>query len=196
VFEHRYATDPGEFVRRNPDEGRNPDEVSHLPTTPEGTGQIQAVVIPDTLFAQFYSTYIGEKDPVEISLYYQDYREGDYASVLAAREEDYRLMGTGKKTDVLNQYMQLYRGLSYLAERQQVRALGQFDSLLNSPHTAKEVYYSAQWYAVLCSLQRKDIPADAVLAAAARGARAIGQSGSPYRQKATLLSQLLSAHRP
>jgi hypothetical protein len=190
VFERRYATDPGELVRRMP------GEVSHLPGTPEGTGQVRVVVTPDSLFAQFYGTYTGEKDPVEVSLYYQHYREGDYASVLAAREEDYRLMGTGKKTDVLNQYMQLYRGLSYLAERQQVRALGQFDSLLNSPHTTKEVYCSAQWYAVLCSLQRKDIPADAVLAAAAHDARAIRQSGSPYRQKATLLLELLSAHRP
>jgi hypothetical protein len=105
-------------------------------------------------------------------------------------------MGTGRKTTTLDHYMQLYRGLSYLAESQPVRALAQFDSLLVSPHTAKEVNYAAQWYAVLSELQRKDIPADSALAAAARGAQAIRQIASPYRQKAARLSGLLSARRP
>ena len=173
-----------------------PDELSRLTALSRSTSQAAAAVQPDSLFAQFYNTYVGEKDPVEISLYYQHYRAGDYASVLAARQEDYRLMGTGRKTTTLDQYMQLYRGLSYLAENQPVRALGQFDSLLVSPHVGKEVYCSAQWYAALAALQREDIPADSALAAAARGAQAIGQTASPYRQKAARLSAALFVHRP
>ena len=74
-----------------------------------------------------------------------------------------------------------------------MRALGQFDALLISPHTAKEVNYAAQWYATLSALQRKDIPADSALAAAAHGAQAIGQTASPYRQKAARLSAALFA---
>jgi hypothetical protein len=188
VFEHAYVANPGDAVVPRP------DEVSRFPVNSAQPGLM--VVRPDSLFAEFYSVYVGEKDPVEISLYYQRYRAGDYASVLAAREDDYRLMGTGGRSGVLNQYMQLYRGLSYLAERQPVRALGQFDSLLNSPHVGKAVYCSAQWYTVLASLQRKDISADSALAAAARGARVIGQTASPYRQRAAILSGLLPAPRP
>jgi hypothetical protein len=184
VSEHHYATNADGAV------APRADVVSQFPVNSAAV----VAVRPDSLFTEFYSAYIGEKDPVEISLYYQRYRAGDYASVLAAREDDYRLMGTGGKSGVLNQYMQLYRGLSYLAERQPVRALGQFDSLLVSPHVSKVVYCSAQWYAVLASLQRKDISADSALGAAARGARAIGQTDSPYRQQAAILSDLLSGH--
>ena len=187
VFEHAYVANPGDAVVPRP------DEVSRFPVN-SGQGAAVVTVQPDSLFTEFYSVYTGEKDPVEISLYYQRYRAGDYASVLAARDEDYRLMGTGGKTTILNQYMQLYRGLSYLAEKQPVRALGQFDSLLISPHVGKTLYCSAQWYAVLASLHRKDIAADSALAAAARGARAIRQTTSPYRQRASILSGLLSGH--
>ena len=186
VFEHPYSTNPGDPVVPRP------DETSRFPVN-SAPGALMAVR-PDSLFAEFYSVYSGGKDPVEISLYYRRYRAGDYASVLAARADDYRLMGTGGKTTILNQYMQLYRGLAYLAERQPVRALGQFDSLLNSPHAGKALYYSTQWYAVLASLQRKDISADSALAAAARGARVIGQMASPYRQRAAIMAELLAGH--
>jgi hypothetical protein len=186
VFEHPFVANTGGPVVPKS------DEVSRFPLN-SGQGAV-VTVQPDSLFAEFYSSYVGEKDPVEVSLYYQRYRAGDYVSVLAAKEEDYRLMGTGGRSGVLNQYMQLYRGLAYLAEKQPVRALGQFDSLLISPHVGKALYCSAQWYAVLASLQRKDISADSALAAAARGARVIGQTASPYRQRAASLSEVLAGH--
>jgi hypothetical protein len=188
VFEHRNAPVPDEPFQVGADEA--------IRSAFKGTDQALAGMTANSLFAQFYSTYAGEKDPVEISLYYQRYRVHDYTSVLAAREEDYGLMGTGTKTNMLNQYMQLYRGLSYLAEKRPLPALSQFDSLLNSPHTIKEVYCTAQWYAALSSLQRKDIPADSALAAAARAARAIGQTASPFRRNAARLSASLSSFRP
>jgi hypothetical protein len=131
----------------------------------------------DSLFARNYRPYSSNADPVEVSLYYSYYKKGEYALVLKAREEDYQVMGVGGREKVLKRYMQLYKGLSYLAEGKAAEAIGMFGAV--QPGDAD--YDAAQWYSALAWVKLSNLERAAFVAAA------IANSPSRYKERAAKL---------
>jgi hypothetical protein len=131
-------------------------------TKTDSSGKVQPLLPADNAIAQsafknFYTRYSnGEKDPVEISDYYKSYTEGNYTKVLSATDADYQLMGTGERNNLLKQYMQLYKGLAYLAENKPADAIQKFDLVLQSSLKTAPQYYEAQWYSALAWLKIND----------------------------------------
>jgi hypothetical protein len=113
--------------------------------------------IAEKSFAKFYKPYSGEKDPVEISNYYNDYKQHNYDAVIKAKESDYQTMGTGDKNEILKQYMHLYKGLSWLELNEPETALEQFAAISKSSLEDRRPYYESQWYSVLAWLKGNDI---------------------------------------
>jgi len=140
----------------------------------------------DTIFRHFYKGYsASEEDPVEVSKYYSDYKEGRYSKVLSASDADYRVMGLDNKTERLKQYMHLYKGLSYLADNKPSNAITQFDSVMKSAPKTDLVFFNAKWYATLAWLKKEDASKASAIA------KEIAESSSPYKHKAELLLQEL-----
>ena len=133
------------------------------------------------LYARFYKVYSASDVPVEISDYYNDYRDGNYASVLAVKPADYQAMGVGDKHVLLMQYMQLLKGLSYLGLNEAEKADRQFDSVMLTAGAGTARYYEAQWYSVLTWLQR------GYTVRVQDAAKVIAASRSPYAGRAGAL---------
>lgn len=139
-------------------------------TKTDSTGKVQPLLpadnaIAESAFKNFYTRYSnGENDPVEISDYYKSYTEGDYTKVLSATDADYQLMGTGERSNLLKQYMQLYKGLAYLAEDKPADAIQKFDLVLQSSLKTAPQYYEAQWYSALAWLKINDANKAAAIA--------------------------------
>lgn len=132
----------------------------------------------DSAFKNFYKKYTSENGPVEISYYYTQYKNGKYAKVLSAKGSDFQLMGTNDKQEVLKQYMDLYKGLSFLAQEKPVNAIEHFDSVLKSSSKTSDQYYQAQWYKMLSYLKNNNVKK------ALESLQVIKLSASPYNKKA------------
>jgi len=136
-------------------------------------------------FGKFYKPYASSNDPVEVSEYLQDYKQGRYADVTKATEADLQQMGVNDHGQGLMQYLQLYKGLAYLAQNNTGGALLKFDSVLNTAHKDEPQYYHTQWYSCLALLKQGDI------SKASNIAGIIVQSKSPYKKEAgELLKEL------
>ncbi|MBS1597427.1 MAG: hypothetical protein JST75_04325 [Bacteroidetes bacterium] len=140
--------------------------------------------IAGTAFNEFYKSYSSESDPVEISNYYNNYKEHKYDLVIAAKESDYQTMGIDDKNELLKQYMHLYKGLSWLEKNEPAKAVQQFDSVSSSPKN-KTVFFEAQWYSVLAFLKNNNITK------ASEVTKKIIQTNSPHKRAAiALLKQM------
>ena len=128
-------------------------------------------------FDHFYTVYASNNDPVEISMYYNEYRQQQYDKVIAATETDFQLKGSGGKNKTLQHYMHLYKGLSYLGKNNPVKALEQFNAVLKDDNK-RDPFFHAQWYAALASLKNNDTKR------AARLAMEIVATESPYKARA------------
>ncbi len=124
---------------------------------------------------------------MELNEYYNSYKNGDYAKVLSARDADYQLMSGDERNKLLQQYMQFYKGLSYLAENKAGEAIQKFETVLRSAPKKTSPYYEAQWYTVLAFLKTNDISKTIFIA------KDIAQSGSMYKEKATQLLRDLNS---
>jgi hypothetical protein len=132
------------------------------------------------IFEKHYNTYSGSaSDPVEINEYYYSYKNGDYSKVLSATGADYQLMGSSERTKLLEQYMQLYKGLAYLAENKPDEAIQKFDIVLQPSLKTTPQYYEAQWYYMLALLKKEDVDN------ASNVANIIASSASSYKIKAS-----------
>ncbi len=141
----------------------------------------------DKVFKRFYKRYsAGEKDPVELSEYYEAYQKGQSAKVLAATKTDYEVMGVSEKSKTLQLYLNLYKGLVYLENNHSKRAIQQFDSVVHSASKADNLYFTAKWYSCLAWLKEGD------LSMAAKIAKSIAALDSPYKLDAKHLSEQLN----
>ena len=121
------------------------------------SGGRKAVVDADSVFARYYSVYTkGEHDPVQVSLYYQYYRQGKYDDVVAARDADVRQMGVGQGAEAVL-YLKLYQGLSLLAGRDAAGALERFRIVLQQASEGTPLYDAAEWYSVLAYLKSREV---------------------------------------
>jgi hypothetical protein len=156
---------------------RGPDSSVRAPRVPGGGGG------PDLagLYAHFYSRYSSGNIPVEISDYYNDYRDGDLAAVLAVKPTEYQSMGGGSKHALLQHYMWLLKGVSYLGLNQPGKADRQFDSVIQAGGRGTEPYYGAQWYDALAWLKMGDT------AKALKMATGAATGGSVYMERARAL---------
>jgi hypothetical protein len=144
----------------------------------------------DSVFNSFYKKYTStEHDPVEVSNYYNDYEAGKYNKVISATDADYQVMGSDDKMEMLKQYMQLYKGLSYLEENKLLNAIAQLDSVMQSSVKTDAQYYEAQWYLTLSWLKKDDVTKTI------RFAKEILRSSSPYKNKAGQLLKELKADK-
>lgn len=133
------------------------------------------------LYARFYSRYSTGDIPVEINDYYNDYRDGDLAAVLAVKPAEYQSMGGAGRQELLRQYMWLLKGVSYLGLDQPEKADRQFDSVLQTAGKETAPYYGAQWYDALAWLKLGDTTR--VL----KMATAVAEGRSAYKEKARAL---------
>lgn len=133
------------------------------------------------LYAHFYSRYSAGNIPVEISDYYNDYRDGDLAAVLAVKPTEYQSMGGENKHALLQQYMWLLKGVSYLGLDQPEKADRQFDSVLQAAGKGTEPYIGAQWYDALALLKLGDTARVFKMATVVAGGRSV------YKEQARAL---------
>ena len=138
----------------------------------------------DSVYARYYRPYSSEGDPVEISLYYQDYKRGNYNKVLGAKEEDYQVMGKDKREKVVKGYMHLYKGLSYLATSKGREAIAELEAAAADSRPGDALYDAARWYLALALLKRKDLYPEHVQAEAAAIAHQIANTQSRYKLQA------------
>lgn len=161
--------------------GRNAiDTGRRRPDPAIGTPHIAGVDLAG-IYSHFYSRYSTGNIPVEISDYYNDYRDGDLAAVLAVRPAEYQSMGGAGKQAQLQQYMWLLKGVSYLGLDQPEKADRQFDSVMQMAGKGTEPYNGAQWYDALAWLKLGDTTR--VL----RMAVALAEGRSVYKDKARAL---------
>jgi hypothetical protein len=91
---------------------------------------------------------------VEVSLYYEDYKREDYPAEIGARKEEYQVMGADGREKVIRGYMQLYKGLSYLAVGKEVETVAQLEAV----KPGNTCYDTARWYLALAWLRRGICP--------------------------------------
>jgi len=153
---------------------RRPDSLVSVPRVVTG---------PDLagLYTHFYSRYSTGNIPVEITDYYNDYRDGDLAAVVAVKPTEYHSMGAEGKHALLQQYMWLLKGVSYLGLDQPEKADRQFDSVLRAAGKGTDPFYGAQWYDALALLKMRDTAGVLKMAAAVAGGRSV------YKERARAL---------
>jgi hypothetical protein len=167
-------------------ERRNHAMVIVTPELVRNSGKA-AEVNTDSVFAHYYCVYTrAEHDPVQVSLYYQYYRQGKYDNVLAAGDEDVRQLGADQGT-AAGLYLELYQGLSLLASRDAAGALTRFGEVLQKASVGSPVNDAAAWYSVLAYLKNKEV------AKASDLAQHMVRQHSSYEQQATALLQTLTS---
>ena len=147
------------------------------------------VGLADSIHARLYKPYMRGDDPVEVRIYYQDYRTGNYAAVLAAG--DSAVMGVGLRALLLRDYMRLYVGLSYLATGDGRNAVRELGDVVFRTKPGDVLYEAAQWYLALAWLKRNDVEAAEAKNKALGLAREITHSYSRYREPAMELVRAL-----
>lgn len=199
------VTGPDQGKGVGPDSVRTPQVVKGRPDTAHGAPDQAPVNNPspqvvqapaprpavdakdsaERLFARLYTPYSGADDPVQVSRFYQYYRQAKYDKLFAATDASVQEMGSDENETLPKAYLHLYKGLGYLADQQPEKALPEFDQVLQKAGPATAPYYQAQWYAALTWLKEQDPDKAAALA------REIRQSASPYKTRAgELLEEL------
>ena len=140
-------------------------------------------VVAAKAFAKVYKPYTsGESDPVEASEQYQQYKQGKYNDVLKATAGDVQVMGVEDDKNKPLVYLQLYKGLAYLAQNTPTKAIAQFGNVVKKAGKTDAAYYAAQWYTCLALLKQGEVhKADST-------AKAITQTKSPYAENAVALT--------
>jgi len=142
--------------------------------------------LTEEIFSKFYKSYYSNTDPVEISNFYSDYKAHKYESVISAKESDYQTTGTDDKKDLLNQYMHLYKGLSWLEMDEPAKAIEEFDSISATSLQNKTPSYEGEWYAALAWLKLSDTNKASLIA------KKISESKSTHKIAAEELVKKLS----
>jgi hypothetical protein len=146
--------------------------------------------VADNIQARFYKPYMRGDDPVEVRAYYQDYRTGNYAAVLAAG--DSAVKRAGPRGLLIRNYMRLYVGLSYLATGDGPNAVKELGDVVFRTKPGDVLYEAAQWYLALAWLKRNDVEAAEAENKALGLAREIAHSYSRYREPAMELVRALA----
>jgi hypothetical protein len=136
----------------------------------------------DSLFAKLYKPYMRGDDPVEVRAYYQDYRTGNYAAVLAAG--DSVIAATPPQKLQIRDYMRLYKGLSYLATGNGRDAITELGGVALRTKPGDVLYEVARWYLALAWLKRNDVDPAEARGKAMGLARDISHSYSRYTEPA------------
>ena len=138
---------------------------------------------------RLYKPYMRGDDPVEVRGYYQDYRDGNYAAVLAAG--DSAVKGVGPRGVLVRDYMRLYVGLSYLATGDGRNAVGELGDVVFRTKPGDVLYETGQWYLALAWLKRNDVETAEAENKALELAREIAHGYSRYREPAMELIRAL-----
>jgi hypothetical protein len=147
------------------------------------------VGLADSIRTRLYKPYMRGDDPVEVRVYYQDYRTGNYAAVLAAG--DSAVKRAGPQGLLIRDYMRLYVGLSYLATGDGRNAVRELGDVVFRTKPGDVLYEAAQWYLALAWLKRNDVDAAEAENKALGLAREIAHSYSRYREPARELIRAL-----
>lgn len=145
--------------------------------------------LADSIHARLYKPYMRGDDPVEARVYYEDYRTGNYAAVLAAG--DSAVKGAGPRGLLIRDYMRLYVGLSYLATGDGRNAVSELGAVVFRTKPGDVLYETAQWYMALAWLKRNDVEAGEADNKALGLAREIARGYSRYREPAMELVRAL-----
>ena len=164
-----------------------------------GNGQVEAVDSAASgagvaggkvaLADRLYKPYMRGDDPVEVRGYYQDYRDGNYAAVLAAG--DSAVKGVGPQGVLVRDYMRLYVGLSYLATGDERNAVSELGDVVFRTKPGDVLYETGQWYLALAWLRRNDVETAEAENKALALAREIAHGYSRYREPAMELIRAL-----
>jgi hypothetical protein len=147
------------------------------------------VALADSIYARLYKPYMRGDDPVEVRIYYQDYRTGNYAAVLAAGDSAVkRPLPRGL---LVRDYMRLYVGLSYLATGDGRNAVSELGDVVFRTKPGDVLYETAQWYLALAWLKRNDVETAEAENKALGLAREIEHGYSRYREPAMELVRAL-----
>jgi hypothetical protein len=146
------------------------------------TGAGGKVALANSIDARFYKPYMRGDDPAEVRVYYQDYRTGNYAAVLAAG--DSAVKSAGPRGLLVRDYMRLYVGLSYLATGDGRNAVSELGDVVFRTKPGDVLYETAQWYLALAWLKRNDVEAAEAENQALELARQIAHGYSRYREPA------------
>jgi Tfp pilus assembly protein PilF len=130
-------------------------------------------------------------DPVDVREYYQDYRTGRYAAVLAAG--DSMVMKIPVRKLLVRDYMRLYLGLSYLASGDGQNAVRELEGVVLRTKPKDILYETARWYLALAWLKRNDVDAGEAENKALDLAREISHSYSRYQEPARELIKALGS---
>ena len=151
------------------------------------TGGKMGVV--DSLFARFYKPYKRGDDPMEVRVYYRDYRTGNYTAVLAAGDSAVRV--AGQRAVLVRDYMRLYVGLSYLATGDGQNAVRELEAVVIRTKPGDILYDNGRWYLALAWLKGNEADAAAARHKAFGLAQEIAHSYSRYRESARELVKAL-----
>jgi hypothetical protein len=147
------------------------------------------VAFGDSIYARLYKPYMRGDDPVEVREYYQDYRNGNYAAVVAAGDSAVkRPLPRGL---LIRDYMRLYVGLSYLATGDGRNAVSELGDVVFRTKPGDVLYETAEWYLALAWLKRTDVEATEAENKALGLAREIAHGYSRYREPAMELVRAL-----
>ena len=126
---------------------------------------------------------------MEVRGYYQDYRTGNYAAILAAGDSAVkRPLPRGL---LVRDYMRLYVGLSYLATGDSRNAVNELGDVVFRTKPGDVLYETGQWYLALAWLKRNDVDATEAKDKALGLAREIAHGYSRYREPALELVRAL-----
>jgi hypothetical protein len=160
-----------------------------------GTAVVSAaggqVALADSIYARLYKPYMRGDDPVAVRVYYQDYRTGNYAAVLAAGDSVMTAAGSGPRQLQIKDYMRLYKGLAYLATGDGREAVTELGGVALRTKPGDEMYEAARWYLALAWLRRNDVDLAEARGKALGLARDISHSYSRYREPARALIRAL-----
>jgi hypothetical protein len=145
--------------------------------------------VADSLFARFYKPYKRGDDPMEVRVYYQDYRTGNYTAVLAAG--DSAVSVPGQRAVLVRDYMRLYVGLSYLATGDGQNAVRELEGVVIRTKPGDILYENGRWYLALAWLKKNDVDAAAARHKALELAQEVAHSYSRYRESARELVKAL-----
>jgi hypothetical protein len=147
--------------------------------------------LADSLYTRLYRPYMRGDDPVDVREYYQDYRTGRYAAVLAAG--DSMVMKIPVRKLLVRDYMRLYLGLSYLASGDGQNAVRELEGVVLRTKPKDILYETARWYLALAWLKRNDVDAGEAENKALDLAREISHSYSRYQEPARELIKALGS---
>lgn len=145
----------------------------------------------NNLYMQLYKPYARGDDPLDVRQYYEDYRTGNFAAVLA--KGDSPTAGVGQRAVVNRVYMRLYVGLSYLATGNARDAAAELEAVVRRTKPGDILYETARWYLALAWLKRTDVDPAEARSKALGLAREISHGYSRYREPAMKLARALES---